>query len=674
MQCPKCNANIKDGMRFCTKCGHDLSVAAGNQPSVQKVPPVGERADIQEFATGGNQQYEKVMPAENPTNTNVPPVNQYERYPGGQNQSTQTVIFAPGNDPVGPGNIPGGKVNGPTAPGYIQNGMGPGGIRRGPDGRLYATDGRVYTPCPDGKYSCTDGKLYILGPYGPVEFKKDPPSPPVWRIVLIACLALLLVCGLGVGAYFMFFRDSSDGPEVVHVTESPEPTSSPIVDYSPSPTETPLPSAEPVPSPEVPEELVLNIWSYNSEMPELVERYMTTHPDSDFKINATIIPYENGYFDSLDSALVYGGSDQPDIYCVEYEYTPKYINGDMADFAMPYADLGLKVNGDLESDPAKQIAGYTIADGTNRYGEIVALNYQSPVCLMYYRRSIARAVWGNIDKYGSDYNNPTLNLYLSSGLNTWSELIDQGDRLKKKGYAIVSSVGDMWRPYKNISGTPWVVNGQLVVDQYREKFMDDAKKMYDKGYCNKTRQWTDAWFADMKGEGSRPVLVFVGPTWFLNNVLEPNCENTYGDWGVIEAPSDAIWGGEKIFANKYMDPRKKEAVGKIIEWMTLDCTDEGLQYELASGNLWGAPCYVPSSYVMTQLADGRMNMLGGDDVFETCEWKNSHVKSGVISEYDGTIDALWLDEVYDYCEGRKSKQKAIADFKTEATNYINSHR
>ncbi|MCQ2497348.1 MAG: zinc-ribbon domain-containing protein [Lachnospiraceae bacterium] len=684
MQCPKCNANIKDGMRFCTKCGHDLSAAAGNQPSVQKVPPVGGRADIQEFAPGGNQQYEKVMPAENPTNTNVPPVNQYERYPGGQNQSTQTVIFAPGNDPVGPGNIPGGKANGPAAPGYVPGGMpngpmGPGGTRRGPDGRFYAPDGRVYTPCPDGRYTCSDGQLYILGPYGFVAVQVNNnggKKKKTGLIVLIACLALLLVCGLGVGAYFLFIKDKGpdDGTEIAKETYSPEATPT-MEDYPPVATEAPTPSTEPTSEPTptpAPEELAINVWSYNDELPGLIESYMTSHPDCDFKVNATIIPYDSDYYGSLDNALGAGGSEQPDIYCVEYEYTPKYVKGYMSDYAMPYADLGLRVNGDMSSDPAKQIAEYTIVDGTNQYGEIVALNYQSPVCLMYYRRSIARAVWGNLPKYASDSS--ALNARLSSGYNSWSDLIDEGEKLKAKGYAIVSSVGDMWRPYKNISGTPWVVNGQLVVDQYREKFMDDAKKMYDKGYCNKTRQWTDAWYADMKGEGSRPVLVFVGPTWFLNYVMEPESGNTYGDWSAIEAPSDAIWGGEKIFANRYMDSAKTEAVAKIIEWMTLDCTEDGLQYGLASGDLWGKPCYVPSSYVMNQLADGRIDMLGGDDVFETSEWKNAHVKAGIVTEYDSQLDSMWLDEVYEYCEGRKSKQKAMADFKTAATNYINNHR
>lgn len=676
MQCPKCKAIINDGMRFCTKCGHNLTGPMVNQPSIQKVPPVGEQVNIQDYSSESKTPYERAIP---PTGnqTNVPPVNpnggqnmgqnQYEIYQGPQNgfqqNNSQQTVLLHNNQGAGSNQqifVDGSYIgpNGQRIPaGFVANDprLGRGNGQNLGQGNGYVDPASVKNTNGDKK-------------------KKS------WVPVLIICLSLLLVCGLGVGAYFMFFANKDEETSIVSV--SPMPTEEiPAPSNEPTPSVEPTPSLEPSPSPEiVVEDVVLNVWSYNDELPNYIEKYISMHPDCGISVNATIIPNENGaYYDNLDNALMVGGSDQPDIYCVDYVYTPKYVKGDMSSYAMSYEELGLDVS-ELEmiaqgtlnvNDSEKQIAPYTIIDGTNQYGEIVGLNYESTVCLMYYRRSIARDVWGDLQKYAGDSSG--LNHKLSSGLNTWDNLIMQGDKLKAKGYAIVSSIEDMWIPYKNMSNSPWVVNGQVVMERHREQFMDDAKLMYDRGYCNKTRPWTDDWYKDMCGEGKRPVLVFVGPSWFLNYTLGINCGDTYGDWGMIEAPSDYIWGSNKIFAGKNMDPNKKEAVSKVIDWMTLDCSENGLQYLLADGEMFGVPTYVPSSAVMHQV-DGSMNILGGDNLFESCEWKNSHVNAGVVSEYDNILDSLWMDQVYAYCEGRKSRKQAITDFKSEAQRYVDTHR
>lgn len=672
MQCPRCKAMISDGMRFCTKCGHSLTGPMGNQASVQKLPPVGEQVNIQDYSTDGKNQYERAVPLAG-NQSNIPPVdpnggqgmgmNQYERYPGqqagfSQNNGKQTVLLHDNSDPQ---NFADGRyigMNGQGIPaGFVAN---------------------------DPQFGRGNGQNLGQRYMDPVSVKNTngDKKKKSWIPVLIICLSLLLVCGLGVGAYFMFFANKDEGPTTVRVSpmpteEIPEPSKEPMPSVEPTPSEEPTPSLEPSPSPE---NVNLNVWSYNSELSNYIEEYISTHPDCGISVNATIISNENGaYYDNLDNALMSGGANQPDIYCVEYSYTPKYVKGSMSSYAMPYAELGLDVS-ELEmiaqgalnvNDSEKQIAPYTIIDGTNQFGEIVGLNYESTVCLMYYRRSIARAVWGDLTKYAGDDSG--LNSKLSSGLNTWDNLIMQGDKIKAKGYAIVSSIEDMWIPYKNMSNSPWVVNGQVIMERHREQFMDDAKLMYDRGYCNKTRRWSNEWLADMADDGNRPVLLFVGPSWFLNYTLGPYSGRTYGDWGMIEAPSDYIWGGNKIFAGKNMDPNKKEAVSKVIDWMTLDCSEDGLQYELASGGEHGYHAYVPSSAVMQQV-DGSTEMIGGDNLFEYCEWKNSHVNSGVVSEYDDKLDSLWIDQVYAYCEGRKSRKKAIADFKSEAQRYVNSHR
>ena len=102
----------------------------------------------------------------------------------------------------------------------------------------------------------------------------------------------------------------------------------------------------------------------------------------------------------------------------------------------------------------------------------------------------------------------------------------------------------------------WVVDGKLTIDDKREGFLDLSKKLKDNGYHNDTTDWTDAWYADMKGIGEKPVFGFFGPAWLINYVMAGNSggskigEGTYGDWAVCESPVGFFWGGSWVLANK----------------------------------------------------------------------------------------------------------------------------
>ena len=82
----------------------------------------------------------------------------------------------------------------------------------------------------------------------------------------------------------------------------------------------------------------------------------------------------------------------------------------------------------------------------------------------------------------------------------------------------------------------------------REKlFLDESRKLKDNGYHNDTQDWSDAWFADMKDEGEKPIFGYFGPAWLINYTLAPNCggekvgEGTYGDWAISQSPIGFSW-------------------------------------------------------------------------------------------------------------------------------------
>lgn len=404
---------------------------------------------------------------------------------------------------------------------------------------------------------------------------------------------------------------------------------------------------------------VINVWSYTDEVPKMIEQYLKDHSDLGYSMKSTIIATTDGaYQPAIDQALTSGSEDAPDIYCAESAFVKKYTQGDASSYAMPYEDLGIDVEKGIKDG---EIAQYTVDLGTNKDGKVTGLAYQATGGAYIYRRSIAKEVWGTDD--------PT-EVAKKLG-NDWESFFKAAEELKAKGYGIVSGDGDIWHAIENSSEQSWVTDGLLTIDPKREKFLDYAKVLKDKGYSNDTQDWQDAWFADMKDAGSKKVFGFFGPAWLINYTIAPNSggkkagEGTYGDWGVCPSPVGFFWGGTWILANKELDDSKKEAVKDIINWITLDTTEDGLQYKWANGTLYGeggTKDAVASNVVMSK-SNGSLEFLGGQNMFDVFIEANKSATGKNKTQYDESINAIWRDQARQYTEGKKSKEEALAEFK-----------
>jgi len=408
----------------------------------------------------------------------------------------------------------------------------------------------------------------------------------------------------------------------------------------------------------------INVWSFTDEVPKMLERYKELNPDFDYDIKTTIIATTDGaYQPALDQALVSGGADAPDIYCAESAFVLKYTQGDAAQFAAPYKDLGIEVDKLLDE---ADIAQYTVDIGTNSNGELVGLGYQATGGAFIYRRSIAEDVWGTDDP-------AVIKDKVGPG---WDKFFTAAEQLRKKGYGIVSGDGDIWHPIEGASEKGWVVDGKLYIDPDREKFLDMAMKLKENDYHNDTRDWTDAWFADMKDAGEKPIFGFFGPAWLINYVMAGNSggskpgEGTYGDWAVCEPPVGFFWGGTWVLGNK--DSKVKDAVGEVIEWITLDSSNTGLQYYWANGTLYGpggTKDTVASGTVMEK-SDGRLDFLGGQNMFDVFVPAGKFATGKNKHQYDETINIYWRDQVREYTAGNKSRSEAIASFKQQVKDNL----
>ena len=115
---------------------------------------------------------------------------------------------------------------------------------------------------------------------------------------------------------------------------------------------TEAPAAEPAAS----GDKVINIYTFTDEVPKMLDKYIASHPDFGYTINATIIATTDGlYQPALDQALAAGGADAPDMYCCESAFVLKYTQGDMSSYAAAYKDLGIDVDNEIK---AADIAQY----------------------------------------------------------------------------------------------------------------------------------------------------------------------------------------------------------------------------------------------------------------------------------------------------------------------------
>ena len=431
---------------------------------------------------------------------------------------------------------------------------------------------------------------------------------------------------------------------------------------APAATEAPAAPA----APEAPADtgkIKVNLWSFTDEIPGMVTKYMEAHPEAaeKYEINTTIIATTDGlYQPALDQALASG---EVDMYAAEAAFVLKYAQGDAAEYAAAYEDLGIDVAADIK---AADIAGYSVDIGTRPSdGKVVALGYQATGGAFIYRRSIAKDVWGSDDP-------AVVAEKIGAGTNSWDTFFKAAEDLKAKGYKIVSGDGDIWHAIENSSSTGWIVDGKLNIDPKREEFLDLSKKLTDNGYSNITTDWQEGWYADMKGEGN--VLGFYGPAWLINYVMAGNSggekvgEGSYGDWAVCAPNIGFFWGGTWLLAGKsVVGTEKQELVKDIIHWITLDCTEDGLQYKWANGTLngeGGTKDTVASGTVMAK-SNGEVEFLGGQNMFDAFVPANAYANGKNLTQYDETINTAWRDAVRQYAAGEVDRDTAIENFKAD---------
>ena len=402
---------------------------------------------------------------------------------------------------------------------------------------------------------------------------------------------------------------------------------------------------------------VINLWSFTNEIPNMVAKYIELNPEfgEKYTVKCTIVATDGGaYQQAIDQALA-GGADV-DMYAAEAAFILKYAQGDMAEYAATYKDLGIDVDTKVaEAD----IAPYTIDIGS-RDGEIVALGYQATGGAMIYRASIAKDVFGTDDP-------DEIEKIVGAGSGNWDKFWDAAAQLKAKGYKVVAGGDDMWNVCEKAATKAWLdKDNNIVIDPQREAYLDIYKKLIDEDLSKDTGSWNEAWYAEMGAGAEANTFCFFGPAWLINYVMAGQAGNTVGDWRVCTPPVGFFWGGTWVLANK--DTDQAEGVAELIEWITLDTSENGLQYLWANDKMGnGAKDTVASAVVMGK-SDGTLDFCGGQNVFEKFIPGNANATGKAMTQYDEDINGFFKDAASKYAHGELDKDAAIQQFKDNVTS------
>ena len=385
----------------------------------------------------------------------------------------------------------------------------------------------------------------------------------------------------------------------------------------------------------------LKIWSFTDELKNMVDNYyVKSHP----KVKVEYSQTPSDQFQAKIDPVLTTGQGAPDIIALESAFVRKYVE----------SGLLLDITDIYEATKNKLLA-YPVEVGTYK-GKVYAMSWQACPGAMFYRRSLAKKYLGTDDP-------KTVQAYFAN----FPKFLETAQLLKTKpngSCVVVSSLNDLYNSFLSARKDPWLVNGKLVIDPAMEQYMDICKQLHDNKWEGRVGQWSEGWFAGMKGElkdeAGKPVEVFSYflPTWGLHYVLKTNAPNTSGDWAMVAGPSSYRWGGTWVGAYK---GTKNVATAK--EFIRYVATDDGFLESWAkeTGDV------VSNINVINKIKDTYTEpYLGGQNHYAEFAEMAKNVNGRLLQGSDEAIEGIWNESVAAFVNGEKTKAQALADFRKQA--------
>ena len=392
----------------------------------------------------------------------------------------------------------------------------------------------------------------------------------------------------------------------------------------------------------------LVVWSFTDELGTMITDYFQKDERfaGKYEIEYSMTPTDQ-FPNKLDPVLA-SGSGCPDVFALEDAFVRKYVE----------SGLLLDIT-DVYNEVKDKVFPYPVEVGTYN-GKVYGMSWQVTPGAVFYRRSLAKKYLGSDDP-----------VEVQKYLANMNKFLETAELLKSKSNGkclIISSTGDMFKPYSASRKDPWVVNDKLVIDPNMIEFMDMCKTLHDKGYEGRVGQWSEGWFAGMKGSfadeagDAKEIFCYFLPTWGLHYVLKTNAPETSGDWAMCAGPVGYRWGGTWVGA--YGKTKNPKAAKEFIKYVATD--DKFLEsWATDTGDV------VSNKNVVNKIKDSYSDAyLGGQNHYAQFVDMAATVNGKLTQGSDQAIEGLFTEAVSAYVNGEKSKDQAIADFKDQVTTTL----
>lgn len=395
---------------------------------------------------------------------------------------------------------------------------------------------------------------------------------------------------------------------------------------------------------------VLNIWTWNTEFWDFLEKYYAdetideyTLKKDDVTIKRTTYPSDGGaYQDALDAALLAqadaADDEKVDLFLAEADYILKYTNSD--------ATTDVTAIGVTDFSDAYQ---YTVEAASDENGVVKGVSFQCCPSAIIYRRSIAKDVLGTDDP-----------AEVQAAISDWDKFDEVAALAKEKGYYMINTTNATYRIYSNNVSSAWVEDGKLNIDANIERWMDQSKDYVDNGYTAYTSNlWGDEATSEMFASGK--TMCFVGPAWYYNFCMgnaqdaEKGC---YGDWAICQGPQAHFWGGTWMLAATGTDNPTM-----VADIMNTFLKDEEVLDKMVSVEMQFVNCQSINNKYANDKSYGNAFLGGQNDtaifaeLAKNIKFQHQTIYDQLCNEGLQTYYQQYLDGAVD------TKEAAIANFK-----------
>lgn len=400
----------------------------------------------------------------------------------------------------------------------------------------------------------------------------------------------------------------------------------------------------------------LVVWTLSNDLIDFGYKY-----EEETGVDVDVVVIEPANYPTKVQTALLAGETEPDIIVGEPQMLEDFYD---AGFFEDLDQFGAQ-------DYADQIVDYVWKVGQSSDGVQRAISYQITPAGIYYRRDIAKEVFGTDDpdeigKLFADY--PTI--------------LETAQTLKDAGYRIFSSDAEM----NYFSGdSAWVVDGVLNVSQARYDYMDLCVKLYQDDLTAYANQWSTPWYQAMAGEvpiltadvqsyaddsvdvwadedafaeatkdmTKTEVFAFGLPSWGVLS-LRDHVEDTSGSWGVCSGPAYGFGGGTYIGISS--NSEKKDLAWDFVKFCTLNEDTANWWIEKSEGD---TVSLIP---VLEAHKDDENPVYGGEKLYAFWMEQAKGIDYSKVTRYDQAIGDAWGNAISAIKTGEKTKEEAVNEF------------